>query len=507
MDTTQPGTVYLIGAGPGDPGLLTVKGLRCLQAADVVVYDYLVDEAIVRQGRADAEYIYVGKRAGQHTLEQDEINALLVEHARAGRTVARLKGGDPFVFGRGGEEAQTLAAAGILWEVVPGISSAIAAPAYAGIPVTQRGMATSFTVITGHEDPTKEVSEIDWPSLGRGTGTLVFLMGVGTLPQIAAQLMAHGRDAATPVAVIRWGTTPRQEVVSGTLGDIAERAQAAGIKPPAVTVVGPVAALRDELAWFDRRPLWGRRIIITRATEQAPELAARLADLGATTQTLSTIQIVPAATEPLDAEIMAVGSGMYTWVIFTSVNGVAAYAARLEALGYDWRALNAKVAAIGPATATALRAHGIRPDFVPTAYVAEAIAEEIGDMNEERVLLPRADIARPALADLLRQRGAIVHEVAAYRTITPPLDPATVAKSLQDPRPDAITFTSSSTVRGFVAALGPMNPAEALAGIVVACIGPVTAQTARELGITPTVVATDYTMDGLATALQAAFIS
>ncbi len=504
MNEMRPGTVYLIGAGPGDPGLLTVKGLRALQAADVVIYDYLVDPAIVRQGRTDAEYIYVGKQAGQHTLEQDEINDLLVQHARAGQTVVRLKGGDPFVFGRGGEEAERLVAEGIPWEVVPGISSAVAAPAYAGIPVTQRGMAASFTVITGHEDPTKAASDIDWASLGAGTGTLIFLMGVGNLASIAAQLTAHGRPASTPVAVIRWGTTPRQEVVSGTLADIADRVQAAGLKPPAVTLVGPVAALREQLAWFDRRPLWGKHIIITRAAEQAPELAERLAALGARTTTLAAIQIAPADPVALDGAILAVGAGMYQWVIFTSVNGVAAYADRLAARDLDVRALAARIAAIGPATAAALRARGIRPDFVPTEYVAEAVAAQIGDVADQAILLPRADIARPALADLLRAKGALVTEVAAYRTITPPLDPATVAHALSDPRPDAITFTSSSTVRGFVGALDGRDPATALAGIVVACIGPVTAATARDYGITPDVVATDYTLDGLIAALQAA---
>jgi uroporphyrinogen III methyltransferase/synthase len=504
MGETRPGTVYLIGAGPGDPGLLTVRGLHTLQAADVIIYDYLVDPAIVRQGRADAEYIYVGKQAGQHTLEQDEINDLLVRHARAGRVVARLKGGDPFVFGRGGEEAERLAAEGIPWEVVPGISSAIAAPAYAGIPVTQRGMAAAFTVVTGHEDPTKEISDIDWASLGAGTGTLIFLMGVGNLTSIAERLIAHGRAPATPVAVIRWGTTPRQEVVSGTLADIAERVCAVGLKPPAVTLVGPVAALRERLAWFDRRPLWGKRVIITRASEQAPELAERLAALGAQTTTLATIQIAPADPAPLDAAVRAVSAGMYQWVIFTSVNGVAAYAERLAALDLDARALAARVGAIGPATAAALRARGIRPDFVPTEYVAEAVAEQIGDIAEQSILLPRADIARPALAELLRAKGAWVHELAAYRTIAPPLDPAAVIQALHEPRPDAITFTSSSTVRGFVSALGGRDPATALAGIVVACIGPITAATAREYGITPEVVATEYTMDGLVAALQAA---
>ena len=506
MSETQTGIVYLIGAGPGDPGLMTVKGLRYLQAADVIIYDYLVDAAIVREGRGDAEYIYVGKKAGQHTLEQDEINALLIRYGRAGKTVARLKGGDPFVFGRGGEEAEELSAAGIAWEVVPGITSAVAAPAYAGIPVTHRHLAASFTVVTGHEDPTKASSDIDWESLGRGTGTLIFLMGVGQLAQIAAQLIAHGRAAATPAAVVRWGTTPRQQTVQGTLADIAERVQAAKLTAPAVTVIGPVAALREKLAWFDQRPLWGKRIIITRATEQAPELAERLAALGAATITLSTIQIVPADPAPLDAAIATCATGAYGWVILTSVNGVAAFADRLAANDLDWRAVHARVAAIGPATAQALRVRGLRPDFIPTEYVAEAIAAEIGDVNGQRILLPRADIARPALAELLRAKGATVDEVAAYRTITPPLEAEAVTQALGEPRPDAITFTSSSTVHGFVQALDGQDPVAALAGMRIACIGPVTADTARGYGLTPDVVASTYTMEGLTAALQTAFI-
>ncbi len=501
---TVPGTVYLIGAGPGDPGLITVKGLRWLRAADVVVYDYLVDAALVREGRADAEYIYVGKKAGQHTLEQDEINALLVARALAGKTVARLKGGDPFVFGRGSEEAEALIAAGVPWQVVPGITSAVAVPAYAGIPVTHRGLATSFTVVTGHEDPTKDASDIDWPSLGRGTGTLIFLMGVGNLASITTQLIANGRAATTPAAVIRWGTTPRQRTVTGNLADIAEQVRAAKLAPPAITIIGAVAGLRDELAWFEQRPLWGKRVVITRASEQAPELADRLAALGAETVTLSTIQIVPADPAPLDAALAQMAEGDYDWIIFTSVNGVAAFAERLAAKERDWRAVRARVAAIGPATAAALRDRGLRPDFIPTEFVAEAVAAQIGDVAGQRVLLPRADIARPALATLLRDAGATVDEVAAYRTITPPLALAAVARALGDPWPDAITFTSSSTVRGFVEALGGRDPAEALAGIVIACIGPITADTAQSYGLEPDVVATEYTMEGLTTALTAA---
>lgn len=504
MSATPTGQVYLIGAGPGDPGLFTIKGLRALQAADVVIYDYLVDAAIVREGRADAEYIYVGKMAGQHTLEQDEINTLLVRHAQAGKTVARLKGGDPFVFGRGGEEAEALIAAGVPWEVVPGITSAIAAPAYAGIPVTHRQVASAFTVVTGHEDPTKAGSDIDWASLGSGTGTLIFLMGVGQLPQIAAQLLAHGRDASTPAAVVRWGTTPRQQTVTGTLADIAELVRAAGLTAPAVTIVGPVVALRERVAWFDQRPLWGKRIVITRASEQAPELAERLAALGAATTTLSTIQILPADPAPLDAAIAEVARAAYTWVILTSVNGVVAFAERLAALNLDWRAVRARVAAIGPATALALRVRGLRPDFIPSEYVAEAIAAEIGEVNGQRILLPRADIARPALADLLRAKGATVEEVTAYRTVTPPFETEVVTQALRNPKPDAITFTSSSTVRGFVQALAGQEPVAALAGIRIACIGPITAETARGFGLTPDVVADVYTMEGLTDALQAA---
>lgn len=499
----QPGMVSLIGAGPGDPGLLTLKGLRCLQQADCIIYDYLVDPAIVRLGRSDAELIYVGKQAGSHTLEQEEINALLVERARQGLGVARLKGGDPFVFGRGGEEAEALTAAGIPWEVVPGITSAVAVPAYAGIPVTHRGLATAFTVITGHEDPTKAASAIDWTSLGAGQGTLVFLMGVGQLEQIADQLVAHGRDSATPAAVIRWGTTPRQQTVTGTLADIAVRTRAAGLTAPAVTVIGPVAHLREQLAWFDRRPLWGRHVVITRAPEQAPELAERLADLGAEATILSTIQIAPGDPAVLDDAITHC-DGQYDWIIFTSVNGVAAFAARMEVLALDWRSIQAQVAAIGPATAMALRQRGLRPDFVPSIFVAEAVAEEIGEVAGQRILLPRADIARPELARRLRARGATVDEVAAYRTITTQLDPTLVARALRDPRPDVVTFTSSSTVRGLAEALGS-DLRSALQGILVASIGPITAQTLREYGLEPHIIATEFTIDGLVAAIQAFF--
>lgn len=513
-DPTQPapppGHVALVGAGPGDPGLITVKGRRLLRAAQVVVYDHLADPALLREAPPDAERIYVGKTAGQHAMTQDQINALLVARGRAGQRVVRLKGGDPFVFGRGGEEAEALVAAGIPWEVVPGITSAIAVPAYAGIPVTHRDHTATFAVITGHEDPTKEESNVDWARLATGAGTLILLMGVGQLDAIAARLIEHGRARATPVAVVRWGTTPRQETITGTLEDIAARVRAAGLKPPAVTIVGEVAALRDRLRWFDTRPLWGRRIVITRAAEQAPDLVERLEAAGASVTVLSAIRIAPPDDyAPLDAALAALDT--YDWVLFTSVNGVRAFWERLRASRRDWRALRrARAGAIGPATAEALEARSLHPDFVPAEYVAEALLEGIGNVAGQRILLPRTDIARETLAGELRLRGAEVHEVTAYRTLIAPPDPETLRRALVEERPDAITFTSSSTVRGFVESVRASDlgdPTALLAGVAIACIGPITAATAREHSLVPALTAEAYTMEGLTTALIAYFSS
>jgi uroporphyrinogen III methyltransferase/synthase len=495
------GFVSLIGAGPGDPGLLTLRGAQALAAADVVVYDYLANPALLIHARPEAEQIYVGKKAGAHTRSQDEINVLLVEQAKSGRRVARLKGGDPFVFGRGGEEALALIEAGISFEVIPGVSSALAAPAYAGIPVTHRGLASSFAVITGHEDPTKGRSAVNWQHLASGVDTLVFLMGVGRLAQIVEQLVTHGRPADTPVALIRWGTMPSQATVTGSLSDIVEKVRAAKLRPPAVTVVGPVAALRESLHWFEDRPLFGHRILVTRTREQASLLSARLRDLGAETVELPTIRIAPADDwAPLDGAIGQLST--FDWIIFTSVNGVQYFWERLAQAGLDARALHkVRLAAIGPATAGALEARGLRPDYVPREYVAEAVAAGLDDIRGQRVLLPRADIARPALADLLRGAGAEIVEVTAYRTLQPEtgqgdlldlLDGITVA-----------TFTSSSTVRNLatMAQNAGLDLSRALKGTVIACIGPVTARTARELDLTVDVVAGEYTIDGLVTAL------
>ena len=483
------GKVYLIGAGPGDPGLITVRGVECLQRADVVVYDRLAAPALLDYARADAEKIYVGKASSDHTLPQNEINALLVEQARAGKIVARLKGGDPFVFGRGGEEAIALVDAGIAFEIVPGVSSAIGAPAYAGIPVTHRGVATSFTVTTGHLQNSEAGSQ--------KSATRIFLMGVENLTQIVEALHSEGVDASTPAALVRWGTTTQQETRIGTLQNIVEVAR--GLQPPAVLVVGEVVNLRAKLAWFEARPLFGKRILVTRAREQASEFVKMLRDLGAEPIEFPSIRIAPLDDyTALDQAL----SRAYDWIIFTSVNGVAATWDRIENLGRDARVFaNTKICAIGPTTAQALAAYGLRADFVPSEYVAESIVAGIGDVNGKRILLPRADIAREKIAHDLRARGAIVDDLAAYRTLTTDANDPN-AQHIRDlliaGEIDAITFTSSSTVRGFVNAL--QSKIENLKFKTI-CIGPITAQTAHDLGLCVDVIAQEYTLEGLTKAL------
>jgi uroporphyrinogen III methyltransferase/synthase len=495
------GFVSLIGAGPGDPGLLTLHGARALAAADVVIYDYLSNPLLLDHARPGAERIYVGKMAGQHTLSQEEIDALLVERALAGQRVARLKGGDPFVFGRGGEEALALLEAGIPFEVIPGVTSAVAAPAYAGIPVTHRGLASSFAVITGHEDPGKDESAIDWAHLANGVDTLVFLMGVGNLPQIVEQLVAHGRPASTPVALVRWGTMPAQETVTGTLADIVTRVESAGLRPPAVIVVGEVVALREQVRWFEARPLFGQRVLVTRTREQASALSDRLRALGADAVELPTIRIVaPEDWRPLDRAIADLSS--FDGIVFTSTNGVRYFWERLAVAGLDARALaGVRLAAIGPATAAALQSHGLSPDYVPGRYVAEAVAAGLGQVEGQRILLPRADIARPALAALLGDRGADVVKVVAYRTERPEIEAGKLETLLHSVT--VATFTSSSTVRNLaeLARDSDLDLPAALQGAIVACIGPITAQTAREAGLTVHVVAVEYTVGGLVDAL------
>lgn len=494
------GKVYLIGAGPGDPGLFTLKGKRCLEEADVVVYDYLANPRLLRYVKPDAEVVYVGKRAGQHTLPQEEIGRLLVERARQGKVVARLKGGDPFIFGRGGEEAEELAAARIPFEVVPGVTAAVAAPAYAGIPLTHRDFTSTVAFITGHEDPTKEETSIAWDKIATGIGTLVFFMGVGQLPEIVARLTQHGRSPDTPAALIRWGTRAEQEVVTGTLADLAEKC--GGMKPPALIVVGEVVALREKLRWFEAMPLSGRRILITRAREQASSFAQLLEAAGAEVVEFPTITFAPPESwGPLDAAIARLRE--YQWVIFTSRNGVRFFWERLLAAGRDARDLfGMTVCAIGPATAGALQSHGVRADIVPAEFKAEALVEAIGTdgLRGSRVLLARAAEAREVLPEELTRRGAQVDVVPAYRTVKCAPDADALRTMLREGKIHAVTFTSSSTVKHFLELVGEEVGA-LLNGVTVASIGPITAETAARHGIVSHIVPENYTIPALAEAL------
>ncbi len=499
------GFVSLVGAGPGDPDLLTIGGAARLAEAEVVVYDRLANPALLSHARPGAELIYVGKTTDRHTMTQDQINALLVELGLAGKRVVRLKGGDPFVFGRGGEEAEALIAAGVPFEVVPGVTSSIAAPAYAGIPLTHRSLASSFAVITGHEDPSKDATSIDWARLANGADTLVFLMGTGRLAEIAEQLIAHGRDAATPAAVIEWGTLPRQRTATGTLATIAGAVRAAGIEPPAVTVVGEVARLRDELRWFDTRPLFGKRVLVTRTRRQASDLSRALAAQGAEPVELPVIEIVPSHDErELGYAIEVLKSSGYQWVVFTSANAVELFLGHVRGAGLDARAFaRARIAAIGPGTAEALAREGLRADLVPERFVAEGLLDAFASrvMRGQRVLLPRAEGAREVLVDGLLAMGASVRELTLYRAAVPERPGAEALRRLRAGEIDAVTFASSSSVRNLIAMLGG-DPAP-LRTAVIAAIGPVTAAAVREAGLEVSVTAGRYTIDGLVEALVA----
>lgn len=503
----RAGTVYLVGAGPGDPGLFTLKGREVLEKADVVVYDRLVNPALLSLARPGAEIIYAGKSPAGHTLSQQEINSLLAERAKRGQAVVRLKGGDPFVFGRGGEEAQALAESGVPFEVVPGVTSAIAAPAYAGIPVTHRDYTSTVAIITGNEDPAKESSRLAWEKIAAGAGTLVFLMGMANLAAITSRLIEHGRAPGTPVALICWGTWAEQQVLTGTLADIAERAAGAGFANPVVIVVGEVAALRERLKWLENKPLAGRRVLVTRAAEQTGSLSGALRSLGAETLEFPAIKITaPDNYGPLDRAIDRIT--LYDWLIFTSVNGVKFFFRRFLQKERDIRELKRiKIGAIGPATRRALRDYGLRVDFMPEEYRAEAVAAGLKEKIRpgRRVLLPRADIARPFLKEALAEGGIAVEEVAAYRTVMDGRGRDLVKEYLRRGRIHVITFTSSSTVRYFVDLIGREELPWLLAGAGIACIGPVTAQTAKELGLPVDAVAGEYTIEGLVKAIVAKF--
>ena len=494
----QQGRVYLVGAGPGDPALATIKAIGCLQQAEVIIYDYLASDKLLEFAPPQAERIYVGKKAGDHAMSQEQINALLVEKGRTS-IVVRLKGGDPFIFGRGGEEALALREAGIRFEVVPGVTSAIAVPAYAGIPLTHRGLAASVAFVTGHEMPGKEESDIHWDRLATSVGTLVFLMGVKHLEFIASQLMAHGRAAETPVAVIRWGTTAEQQTVTGALGNIAQRAEEVGFKPPAIIVVGEVAGLRQHLNWFEARPLFGKTVVVTRAREQASDFRLLLEEKGAQCLEFPTIEVIPPANwDPLDKAIQSLEK--YDWIIFTSINGVRFFFQRLQEKGEDVRALHGiKIGAIGPKTAAGLEERGLRLDFIPSEYRAEAVIDGLGadEVRGKRFLLPRAAKAREILPEKIKEMGGKIDVVPVYETIRPTGKREEIRDLLKKGYISCITFTSSSTVENFA----KMFPEEDLPSLVakatIACIGPITAQTAREHGLHVKIMPEEYTIEAL----------
>ncbi len=496
--SARVGVVYLVGAGPGDPGLVTVRALELVASADLILYDRLIPDGLLRGAKPDAELVYVGKRPGEPTIEQPEIERRMVEAAKAGRSVVRLKGGDPFVFGRGGEEGEALAAAGVPFEVVPGVTAGVAAPAYAGIPVTHREEASAVAFVTGHEDPEKPESALDWDALAAFPGTLVLYMGIKRLAENAAALIAAGRDPKQPAAAIERGTMAGQRTVTATLGDLADAVERERIGAPAVIVVGPVVARRQALAWLERRPLFGRRVVVTRARAQASGLASSLRGLGAEVVELPAIRIEPRIDSD---EVRKAVNDLYSYalVCLTSPNGVRLLFDAMAEAGLDARALaNATVAAIGPGTEAELAALGIRADVVPEQYVAEALAEALADVpvKGRPVLVARAAEARDVLPDALRERGAKVDVVALYETIAEPPDPEAVEAAQAA---DYLTFTSSSTVRNLVAALDGRLPE----GIRIVSIGPVTSDAAREAGLTVDVEAERHDIDGLIEALLA----
>ncbi len=498
------GTVYLVGAGPGDPGLITARGLELLRRAEVLVYDRLVNPRLLEEAPKEAERVYVGRSSGQAEMEQDPINALMIERARAGCLVVRLKGGDPFVFGRGGEEAEALAAAGVPFEVVPGVSSAIAVPAYAGIPLTHRDYASSFLVATGQESRGRP-SRMRWEHLANSADTLVFLMAFETLEKVVTNLIEHGRPPETPVAVIQQGSEPTQRTVVGSLSDIVQRVGDADLAPPAVAIVGGVVGLREQIAWYDKRPLFGKRVLVTRASEQAGELARLLREQGAEPVELATIQVQPTDDwSALDACLAALSD--FQWVIFTSANAIEAFFQRLQSLGMDARSFaRSRLAAIGRATAAALQRHGLRADVLPTTATAEGLIEAFSseEMTGARVLLPRAEGGRPELLRYLADRGAQVTEVLLYRSV-PPVESAGRAKRLLAEQPlDIAVFTSSSTVRNLATMLD--SDLSLLRGVLIATIGPATSQAVRDVGLEVGVEAEEQSMAGLVSALVRRF--
>src|SRR3954470_10579149 len=494
---------FLVGAGPGDLGLVTLRAKQCIEEAEVIIYDYLCNPEMLRWAPEKAELIFAGKKAGEHTLTQDEINSLLVEKTGAGRNVVRLKGGDPFLFGRGGEEAQALAAAKLPFVIVPGVSSAIAGPAYAGIPVTHRGKNSHVTFFTGHEDPAKTESAVDFGALAKLGGTQVMLMGVERIEAIANEMMAKGARKDLPVALIRWGTTGREETLVGTLDNIAQRVAAAEFAAPAVAVFGEVVQLRDELNWFENRPLSGKRVVVTRTRKQAGALATELRALGADVIELPTIRIEPPTDLRAFAELVQDAHG-YDWIVFTSPNGVNAFFDLFYKLYDDAREIGgARIAAIGPATAQRVRDFHLKVELQPEEFVAESLVREFrkqGDVENLRILIARAEKARDLLPRELSALGAIVDEGFAYRTVPETRDDIGARRRLLEEGADLITFTSSSTVENFLALELPW-PAK----MQVASIGPITSKTARDGGLDVAIEARRHDIPGLVEAIRKFF--
>ncbi|SHH36491.1 uroporphyrinogen III methyltransferase / synthase [Caloranaerobacter azorensis DSM 13643] len=491
------GKVYLVGAGTGDYKLITLKGLECIEKADVILYDRLVNQKLLNYARDDAEIIYVGKKPDNHSYSQEEINQLILKKALEGKIVTRLKGGDPFVFGRGGEEALLLAENNVEFEIVPGITSAISVPAYCGIPVTHRNLSSSFHVITGHEAPNKKGAHLDYDILGKLKGTLIFLMGIENIENICNHLIENGQPPNRSVAVIREGTTAHQKIVKGTLKNIADKVRKNNLKNPAIIIVGEVVNLAESLSWFDKKPFFGKKILVTRTRHQASSLSKKIEELGGEAIEFPTIKIVENDNySKLDRALSNIKK--YKWIIFTSVNGVEFFFNRMEKLGFDIRFLqNAIICAIGPATAKELYDMGLKVKYMPDEYRAEAIIDILKDKikDGDYVLLPRADIARNILVKELGKLGAKVDDIPVYKTVVPEQSREELIRILQE-NIDIITFTSSSTVKNFVKILGKEN-LELIKDAKVAVIGPITGATAKKLGLNVDIEAKEYSISGL----------
>lgn len=500
------GIVYLVGAGPGDAGLMTLRGAELIGRAEVVVYDALINADLLRLAPKTAEIIYGGKRSSDHAMPQEELNSLLVKLAKAGKTVVRLKGGDPYVFGRGGEEAEELVKAGVPFEVVPGVSSIMAVPNYAGIPITHRDHTSSFTVITGHEDPAKDMSSVDWPLIAQTPGTKIILMGVQRIREISGKLVEHGMAASTPVGMVRWGTTGRQSSIEGTLATIADVVEKAQFKAPAVTVVGDVVKLRKKLNWFENRALFGQRIVVTRTRDQASQLSAQLKELGSEVLEIPTIKIAP-TDRPQDVADALLELNSYDWIIFTSPNGVTMFFEYFFKAFEDMRDIGGvKIAAVGPATAAKLKELHLKVDLMPEEYIAPKIASALAKyetVENLKLLLMRAEVANRELPEALEALGGIVDDIACYRTLPETEDFNGAAAKFQETGADWITFTSSSTVENFHARFNLPEVLKKFPAIKLASIGPETTKTITALGLTPTVEPKKHTIEGLVQAILA----